>query len=172
MYINILDFHFSAQSLSIFTQKYLRKCKDNNFILQIKYLRIYRDSFLAHSVTIQIHGRLSNLISSFILHFHTFKIGNSTPIIIWLYISYLLNISVENQKPLIEVRISELCDALSFKKWTCQSRDRRTWVYCFLKAFSCKNPFIKLCWSKATHCTMYVVHKEKWTLRKLKMTPF
>ena len=109
----------------------------------------------------RIYGRLSNLISSFILHFHTFKIENSTPIIIWLYILYLLNISVENQKPLIEVRISELCDALSFKKWTCQSRDRRTWVYCFLKAFSCKNPFIKLCWSKATHCTYHVCSTQR-----------
>ena len=37
---------FSAQSSpSIFTQKYLRKCKDTYFILQNKYLSIYEDSF-------------------------------------------------------------------------------------------------------------------------------
>ena len=32
-------------SLSIFTQKYLRKCKDTFFILQNKFLRIYEDIF-------------------------------------------------------------------------------------------------------------------------------
>ena len=37
---------FSAQSSpSIFTQKYLRKCKDTYFILQNMYLSIYEDSF-------------------------------------------------------------------------------------------------------------------------------
>ena len=37
---------FRAQSsLSIFTQKYLRKCEDTYFILQNKYLPIYEDSF-------------------------------------------------------------------------------------------------------------------------------
>ena len=37
---------FSAQSsLSIFTQNYLRKCKDIYFMLQNKYLFIYEDSF-------------------------------------------------------------------------------------------------------------------------------
>ena len=35
----------SVQSfLSIFTQKYLRKCEDSYFILQNKYLHIYDDS--------------------------------------------------------------------------------------------------------------------------------
>ena len=32
-------------SLSIFAQKYLRKCEDTYFILQNKYLCIYKDSF-------------------------------------------------------------------------------------------------------------------------------
>ena len=32
-------------SLSIFAQKYLRKCKDTYFILQNKYLHIYEDTF-------------------------------------------------------------------------------------------------------------------------------
>ena len=37
---------YSTQSsLSIFTQKYLRKCEDTFFILQNKYLWIYEDSF-------------------------------------------------------------------------------------------------------------------------------
>ena len=37
---------YSAQSsLSIFTQNYLRKCKDIYFMLQNKYLFIYEDSF-------------------------------------------------------------------------------------------------------------------------------
>ena len=31
-------------SLNIFAQKFLRKCKDTYFILQNKYLRIYKDS--------------------------------------------------------------------------------------------------------------------------------
>ena len=38
--------HLSTQSsLSIFAQKYLRKCEDTYFILQNKYLWIYKDSF-------------------------------------------------------------------------------------------------------------------------------
>ena len=37
---------FSAQSsLSIFVQKDLRKCKDTYFVVQNKYLHIYKDSF-------------------------------------------------------------------------------------------------------------------------------
>ena len=32
-------------SLNIFAQKFLRKCKDTYFILQNKYLRIYKASF-------------------------------------------------------------------------------------------------------------------------------
>ena len=40
------DSALSAQSsLSIFAQKYLRKCEDTYFILQNKYLRIDEDSF-------------------------------------------------------------------------------------------------------------------------------
>ena len=38
--------HNAQSSLSIFAQKYLRKCKDTYFILQNKYyIRIYEDSF-------------------------------------------------------------------------------------------------------------------------------
>ena len=35
----------SQSTLSIFAQKYLRKCKDTYFILQNRYLLIYKDSF-------------------------------------------------------------------------------------------------------------------------------
>ena len=39
-------FMLSAQSsLTIFVQKYLRKCEDTYSISQKKYLRIYEDSF-------------------------------------------------------------------------------------------------------------------------------
>ena len=38
---------FSSQSfLSIFVQNYLHKCEDTYFILQNKYLRIYKDSYV------------------------------------------------------------------------------------------------------------------------------
>ena len=38
---------FSGQSsLSIFTQKYLRKCEDTHFNLQNRYLRIYENIFV------------------------------------------------------------------------------------------------------------------------------
>ena len=36
---------FAQSSLSIFTQKYIPKCKDTYFILQNKYFCIYEDSF-------------------------------------------------------------------------------------------------------------------------------
>ena len=35
----------AQSSLSIFAQKYLHKCEDTNFILQNKYLDVYKDSF-------------------------------------------------------------------------------------------------------------------------------
>ena len=35
----------AQSSLSIFAQKYLHKCEDTYFILQNKYLCIYKDSF-------------------------------------------------------------------------------------------------------------------------------
>ena len=37
--------HNAQSSLSIFAQKYLRKCEDNYFIFQNKYLCIYEYSF-------------------------------------------------------------------------------------------------------------------------------
>ena len=48
-WINLeLNSPLSVQSsLSIFAQKYLRKCEDTYFILQIKHLRIYEDAFAA-----------------------------------------------------------------------------------------------------------------------------
>ena len=44
-YCLILLYYILQLSLSIFTQKYLRKCKDTYFILQNKFLRIYEDIF-------------------------------------------------------------------------------------------------------------------------------
>ena len=48
---NCWDFEVTTKLLlSIFTQKYLRKCKDIYFILQNKYLCIYEDSFGAKTL--------------------------------------------------------------------------------------------------------------------------
>ena len=43
--VNICDVLSAQSSLSIFAQKYLHKCEDIYFILQKKYLHIYKDSF-------------------------------------------------------------------------------------------------------------------------------
>ena len=44
----------AQSSLSIFAQKYLHKCEDTNFILQNKYLDVYKDSFGAKILKIHL----------------------------------------------------------------------------------------------------------------------
>ena len=69
-------------SLSIFAQKYLRKCEDTYFILQNKYLSIYKDSFGAKILSDDCS--LSRFVPSWVCGQRQFKIEE------WRYI-YVYN---------------------------------------------------------------------------------
>ena len=73
----ILNVYSAQSSLCIFAQKYLRQCKDANFISQNKYLCIYEDSLgakilgddcaLSFSLFVLIGTFLPNYLCTFIV---------------------------------------------------------------------------------------------------------
>ena len=62
----------AQSSLCIFTQKYLYKCEDTYFILQNKYLSIYKDSFGAKILSDDCS--LSRFVPSWVCSQRQFKI--------------------------------------------------------------------------------------------------
>ena len=74
----ILNVYSAQSSLCIFAQKYLRQCKDTNFISQNKYLCIYEDSLgakilgddcaLSFSLFVLIGTFLPNYLCTMYIH--------------------------------------------------------------------------------------------------------
>ena len=94
---------FSAQSsLSIFTQKYLRKCEDTYFILHNKYLRIYKDSFRAKRLRDDYALRCIDYQVVHKIHKSTYGLcfWSSDPLIDRFYINLLIKVSeAQKQRP-------------------------------------------------------------------------